>query len=56
MLQLEYRHKDEKKALAFTEKLEQKILLQENIKSYLVLRSTTTFKKNNSYHTSIIIK
>lgn len=56
LVQLEYRNKDSKKALAFTQKLEQKMRSYDTDHLYTFLRGTSTFKKNNSYHTNILIK
>lgn len=56
MITLEYRHKDSKKALMFTEKLEQTLQAYNTENIYQLLRGTSTFKKNNSHHTTLIIK
>lgn len=56
LVQLEYRHKDSKKALLFTEKLENTLKEYDRENSFHFLRGTSTFKKNNSHHTHLIIK
>lgn len=56
MVTLEYRNKDSTKSIIFMEKLEQKLLTFNENHKYYILRGTTTFKKNNSYHTTCIIK
>lgn len=55
MVTLEYRHKDSKKALKFTEDLE-KELHSYSEWNYQFLRGGSSFKKNNSHHTTLIIK
>lgn len=56
MVTLEYRHKDSEKALTFTKKLENTLTDLDADNIYSLLRGTSTFKKNNSYHTKIIIR
>ncbi|MCD5375464.1 primosomal protein N' [Candidatus Gracilibacteria bacterium] len=56
MVTLEYRHKDSKKTLSFTEKLEEKLKSFDNKNSYQILRGGSTFKKNNSHHATLIVK
>lgn len=56
MLTLEYRDISEEKSQIFIEKLQKK--LQENItnQNIVFLKSSRAFRKNNSYHSSLIIK
>lgn len=56
LVQLEYRDKNPEKALKFSEKLETMIRDVSPDGEYQILRSTTTFKKNNSHHTHLILK
>lgn len=56
MVTLEYRHKDSKKTLDFTEKLEKKLKMFDEKNVYQVLRGWSTFKKNNSHHATLIVK
>ena len=56
MVTLEYRNKDEKKALIFMQKLEQKLKQYNPHGKYQILCWSTAFKKNNSYHVSCILK
>ena len=56
ILTLEYRHKESEKALNFTEKLEQKLKDFPQAPNYRILRGTTTFKKNNTFHAKIMLQ
>lgn len=56
ILTLEYRHSESEKALLFTLKLEQKLKDFPNAENYRILRGTTTFKKNNTYHAKILLQ
>lgn len=56
MVTLEYRNIDSKKSLSYMEKLEEKLRSSVDIEGYQILRGTSAFKKNNSYHASMIIK
>ncbi len=56
MVTLEYRHKDEKKALKFLQKLEIKLQEFNTNNTYQILCGSTTFRKNNSHHVSCIVK
>lgn len=56
ILTLEYRHKEQGKALEFTEKLEKKLRDFQEAQNYRILRGTTTFKKNNTYHAKILLQ
>jgi primosomal protein N' len=56
ILTLEYRHQESKKALDFTQKLEQKILELPLSENFRILRGSTTFKKNNTFHAKIMLQ
>jgi len=56
MVTLEYRTKDAAKTLNFTQKIEKLLKSFDINEEYQILRGTSTFKKNNSYHATIIIK
>lgn len=56
MVTLEYRHSESKKALEFLKKLETTLASQKDSENYQILRGTSTFRKNNSHHATMIIK
>ena len=56
MITLEYRNKDSKKTLNFTQKLEEKLRKYDPENKYHILRWWSTFKKNNSHHATLIVK
>ncbi len=56
ILTLEYRHKEQEKSLEFTEKLEKKLADIPHASEYKILRGTTAFKKNNTYHAKILVQ
>ena len=56
ILSFEYRHKESEKALAFTQKLEASLQEHNSLGSYRILRGTTAFKKNNTYHAKILVQ
>ncbi len=56
MITLEYRHKDSKKTLSFTQKLENTLKKHDKKNLYIFLRGSSTFKKNNSHHATLIVK
>lgn len=56
MVTLEYRNKDSKKTLDFTEKLSEKLKKIDTENTYQILRWGSTFRKNNTHHATIIIK
>ncbi len=56
MVTLEYRHKNESQALKFIQKIEKKLQEYNTKNTYQILCGTTSFRKNNSYHVSCIVK
>ena len=56
MVTLEYRHKDSQKAVAYTKKLESLLKSFDANTKYHFLRGSSAFKKNNLYHSVLIIK
>ena len=56
MATLEYRNIDAKKALNFTEKLEITLREKDPENNFQILRWSSTYKKNNSYHATLVIK
>lgn len=56
MVTLEYRHKDSKKSLAYTQKLLEDLQKIDETQEYQFLRGSSTFKKNNTHHATIIVK
>jgi len=56
MVTLEYRHKDSKKSLAYTEKLLEDLQKIDAEQEYIFLRGSSTFKKNNTHHATLIVK
>lgn len=56
LVKLEYRHKEAKKTLIFLETLEKDLQAKNIWEKIQILRSTSTFKKNNTYHGQLILK
>jgi len=56
MVRLEYRHKESIKALEYIKKLETKLKEFDTDEKYNFLCGTSTFRKNNTHHVSLIIK
>lgn len=56
MVTLEYRNKDSKKSLAYTQKLLEDLQKIDEQKEYIFLRGSSTFRKNNTHHATLIIK
>ena len=56
MITLEYRHKDSKKSLAYTQKLLEDLQEIDEKNEYQFLRGSSTFKKNNTHHATLIVK
>ncbi len=56
MVTLGYRHKDSKKSLSYIEKLEKTLKEHDSENLYQFLRWSSSFKKNNSHHSTLIIK
>ena len=56
MITLEYRHKDSKKSLAYTQKLLEDLQDIDEKNEYQFLRGSSTFKKNNTHHATLIVK
>jgi hypothetical protein len=56
MVRLEYRHKESSQALAFIKKLELTLKGYDSDEKYNFLCGTSTFRKNNTHHVSLIIK
>lgn len=56
MITLEYRHTDEKKSLKYTQELEKTLQSHNTQCDYQILRGTSSFKKHNTYHATLIVK
>lgn len=56
MVTLEYRHKDSKKSLAYTQKLLEDLQEIDTQQEYIFLRGSSTFRKNNTHHATLIVK
>lgn len=56
MVTLEYRHKDSKKSLAYTQKLLDTLREFDPEEEYIFLRGSSTFRKNNTHHATLIVK
>jgi primosomal protein N' (replication factor Y) len=56
MVRLEYRHKESVQALTYIKNLEKTLIEYNSLETYHFLCGTSTFKKNNTHHVSLIIK
>lgn len=56
MVTLEYRHKDSKKSLEYTQKILEDLQEIDSEQKYIFLRGSSTFRKNNTHHATLIIK
>jgi len=56
MVTLEYRHKNSVKSLEYIKNLEQTLQTADSDSSYTFLRWSSTFRKNNTHHSTLIIR
>lgn len=56
MVTLEYRHKDSEKSLQYIQKIHTLLEKFDSENNYQIIAASSTFKKNNTYHASMIVK